>query len=519
VTKQELYAENRALKAELARTTAKLDASLAELQAMRVRFDQLLAQGARNNERLEELTAAVLRRSGKPPKPPAPAAPTALDDASKAAYEARPKAPELPAREPKPKAPRKPTGRKALPSHLPVEEHVFRPDACAHCGGTMLDLADEVVEEKLHVVEAYHRRRVVRRKTCRCRGCGERTTARSLPAPYERSKVTSAWLAWLVHQKFSMLAPLDRLRRDLASQGINLAMSTLVGFIERGADLLEAVNGYHWRQLLAGRWMATDGTGLKVLVPTLKAAHNGYLEVYRRDDLVVLQYEPTKDAATLEAKLAPFKGTLVSDAEHRFNGVHARPDIEEAGCNAHGRRKFRDAEAVQQTLAAEGGAFIAAMYAAEGRAREQGLQGEALRDWRQTHIRPVAESFKAWLKATKPTLIPTDPLAAAVRYYENHWDALLRFVDNPLIPIDNSASEREFQNVAKLRLNMLFAGGTEGAHRAATLLGVVGTCRAIGLNAQAYLTWVFDRVGTHRDLYALPLERLTPAAYKASLAA
>ena len=159
------------------------------------------------------------------------------------------------------------------------------------------------------------------------------------------------------------------------------------------------------------------------------------------------------------------------------------------------------------------------MYEAEGRAREQGLQGDALWGWRQARIRPIAETFKAWLRATRPTLIPTDPLAAAIRYDENHWDALFRFVDNPLIPIDNSASEREFQNVAKLRLNMLFAGGTEGAHRAATLLGVVATCRAIGLNAQAYLTWVFDRVGTHRDLYALPLERLTPAACKAALAA
>jgi transposase len=158
------------------------------------------------------------------------------------------------------------------------------------------------------------------------------------------------------------------------------------------------------------------------------------------------------------------------------------------------------------------------MYEAEGRAREQGLQGDAVRQRRQARIRPIAEQFRRWLAATKPTLVPTDPLAAAIRYDENHWDALLRFVDNPLIPIDNSASERELQNVAKLRLNMLFAGGTEGAHRAATLLGVVATCRAIGLNAQTYLTWVFDRVGTHRDLYALPLERLTPAC-KTALAA
>ena len=36
--------------------------------------------------------------------------------------------------------------------------------------------------------------------------------------------------------------------------------------------------------------------------------------------------------------------------------------------------------------------------------------------------------------------------------------------------------------------------------------------------AQAYLTWAFDRLGTHRDLFALPLEEMTPAAFKKTLA-
>lgn len=82
---------------------------------------------------------------------------------------------------------------------------------------------------------------------------------RSLPAPYERSKVTGEWLAWLVHQKFGLLTPLDRIRRDLAERGVPMAMSTLVSLIERASDLLAPVDGHHWRQLLAGSWMATDG--------------------------------------------------------------------------------------------------------------------------------------------------------------------------------------------------------------------------------------------------------------------
>jgi transposase len=515
-----LIAENAALHAQLAEALTELAASRLELSALRKSFDALAVESARSNERLAELTAVLTRRQSRTPKPPAPPAPPDLDEMQRAAYDQRPKPPAPTPRTPKSPKPRKPTGRKALPDHLPTDEHVLRPDTCGACGGTKLDLADEVVEEKLDFIQAYHRRRVVRRKTCRCRDCGERTTARSLPAPYDRSKVTSAWLAWLVHMKFAMLVPLDRLRRDLATQRIPMATSTLVGFIERAADLLAAVDGHHWRQLLAGDWMATDATGLKVLVPQMKSAHNGYLEVYRRDDLVVMQYEPSKDAATVTAKLGAFEGTLVVDAEHRYNQLFtSNKGIIESGCNAHGRRKFRDAEAVQPALAAEGGAFISAIYQAEAEARANALAGDALKKWRQDRMVPIREKLRRWMTATKPTLVPSDPLAATIRYYENHWDALFRFIDNPLIPIDNSASEREFQNVAKLRLNMLFAGGTEGAHRAATLLGIVGTCRAIGVNSQAYLTWAFDRLGTHRDVYALPVEALTPAAFKAATSA
>src|SRR5262249_15494484 len=134
------------------------------------------------------------------------------------------------------------------------------------------------------------------------------------PAPYERSKMTCDWLAWLVTSKFSLLMPLDRVRRDLKERGVPLAMGSLVSFIERAADLLAPVDGVHWRHLLASSWMATDGTGLKVLVPELPAAHDGYIELYRNRDCAVFQYEADKSSTHVTAKLRPFRGTLTADA-------------------------------------------------------------------------------------------------------------------------------------------------------------------------------------------------------------
>jgi transposase len=499
--------------AELQRENAALRKQVA---AQSLQIGELTKQIAKMNERLGELLA-IAQRKQRPVTVPKPAPPPDVGESEQQAFDARPKAPEKPPAPAREKQKPSPTGRKALPQHLEADEHVLRPSACAHCGGVDLEAAEELVEEKLDVVKEHQRRRKVRRMTCRCRGCGKRTTPRSLPAPYERSKVTSAWLAWLVHSKFVQLMPLDRIRRDLADRGITLAMSTLVSFIERAADLLSPVDGLHWKRLLASPWMATDGTGLKVLIPKLPVAHNGYVELYRNAELAVFQYEADKASESVVSKLSPFRGTLTADAEHRFNAVFASGQVLEAGCNAHGRRKFRDAEATQPVLAVEGGAFIGAIYGEEEKAQIRGLSGDSLRAHRETFMRPLIESFRRWRSAVAPTLLPSEPLAAAVRYYDNHHDALFRFVEDPNVPIDNSPTEREFQNVAKLRLNVLFAGSTEGAHRACVLLGIVATCRALGVPIQAYLAWAFDRLGTHRDVFGLELEQVTPAAFKASI--
>ena len=56
----------------------------------------------------------------------------------------------------------------------------------------------------------------------------------------------------------------------------------------------------------------------------------------------------------------------------------------------------------------------------------------------------------------------------------------------------------------------------EGTHRYATIAGVVATARRVGVDVLAYLTWAFERRGTHRAEFGAPASQLTPAAYKQS---
>jgi transposase len=189
------------------------NARVAELTAEVGRLAELVAQ---SNDRITELLAIAQRKKGGGKKPAAqkPAEPPpSLGQQAQEAFNKRPAPPKLPKKKKPAKKKTKPTGRKSLPDHLEAEEHTVRPEGCSSCGCSDLEIVDEVVEVKLHVVKQHMRKRVVRRKTACCRHCGERTTARSLPAPFARSKATCEWLAWLVHQKFVMLTPLDRIRR------------------------------------------------------------------------------------------------------------------------------------------------------------------------------------------------------------------------------------------------------------------------------------------------------------------
>ncbi len=94
-----------------------------ENAALRAQVTQLIESLAKLNERVGELLAVAQRKQRKhsPPRPPEP--PPALEGDAKKSFDSRPKPPALPpkTKSSKPRPP--PTGRKPLPTHLPVEEH------------------------------------------------------------------------------------------------------------------------------------------------------------------------------------------------------------------------------------------------------------------------------------------------------------------------------------------------------------------------------------------------------------
>lgn len=411
--------------------------------------------------------------------------------------------------------PKRQGGRQRVPPHVPASDERYSADCCSHCKGRVFKrevLTSTVFSAVASHIRArnIHRERVV----CATAGCGKPTTAPMPPMPCPRALYDCSFIAYLVVMKFGLMMPLDRIQSLLASQGIHIATGTMVSLMERAAHLADAVDGEHMKQLKSGSHLCFDGTGLKVLIPGQSTAWDGYLEVYTRDETTVFQFDLTKDAEELKKRLAAVTATLVTDAESR--NMAGAPGATFAHCNAHVVRKLKDARRVQPELANDGLALFDALYKREALAKAKGLTGSEKAAWRQGS-RGDADALFAWMtQVAEGDLPPSDPVRKAAKYYLRHRDGLTRFLDDPDLPIDNNASEREFQRHAKLRLASLFAGSIEGAHRWATLLGIVRTAQKHDLDVQAYLTWLFERRGTHRDRFGLAASELTPAAYKAA---
>ena len=88
-------------------------------------------------------------------------------------------------------------------------------------------------------------------------------------------------------------------------------------------------------------------------------------------------------------------------------------------------------------------------------------------------------------------------LAQAIGYTLTHWKALTRYCDDGRIEIDNNAAERALRGVGLGRKNYLFFGSDAGGERAAAIYSLVETAKLNGLDPEAYLREVFERIADH----------------------
>lgn len=391
-------------------------------------------------------------------------------------------------------------GRRNLASdafaHLPVTrcEHDLPEDQkpCPCCGVMRERIGEDVSWQLEYIPGHFERLEHVRFKYA-CRSCersGDGPQIERADPPngaIEKGLAGPGLLAFIVTSKFSDYLPLYRLEGIFSRSGVEVARSTQSLWCRDVADLVGPLYDLMVRRVLASGVIGTDDTVMPMLAPgkTKKAR----MWVYVGDDenpYNVFDFTLGRSRDGPQQFLSGFRGTLLADAYGGYDGVVVGNGITRAGCWAHARRKFVDAEAAHPAIAAEAVETIGELYAIEerGRARDHETRGEL----RRAESAPLLDGFKAKLHAWREGLLPKHPMALSIGYALHQWETLVAFAANGAVPIDNNASEREMKRIVLNRKNSLFVGNERAGLTAAVLSSLASSCRRHDVDPQRYLT-------------------------------
>jgi transposase len=394
--------------------------------------------------------------------------------------------------------------------HLPATRHVHdlseEQKPCPCCGTVRQKIGEESSWQVEYVPGHFERIEHVQVKYA-CKHCdangdgGQVALADKPQQPIDKGMAGPGLLAYVVTSKFADYLPLYRLEGIFQRNGLEIDRATQCVWCGDVADLLRPLYRLMVERVLASHVVCTDDTVMPMLWPG--KTKQARMWVYVGDEsnpYHVFDFTLGRSRDGPASFLKDFKQTLLADAYGGYDGVVVGNQITRAGCWAHARRKFVDAQKAQPQIASEAVELIGRLYGIERRAA--GLDDAARLDLRQRESVPVLAVLKHRLLGWRDQLLPKHPMNEAVGYCLNQWAELNVFAADGAVPIDNNVSEREMKRIVLNRKNSLFVGNERGGHTAAVLSSLTSTCRRHGIDPQRYLTQLLT------NLPATPLSRL-----------
>lgn len=410
----------------------------------------------------------------------------------------------------------KPTGRKPVPASLPVVEFEIIPDDVQQIG---LENFDKIGEEVRDVIERRPASLVhvrIRRGKYAPKGRvrteeTEISIAEPAETPIPKGLAGPGLLADTLVRRWQDHLPLHRLESIYAREGLPLARSTIGAWHEQLLPLVRPVIEAMHADALRQPYLCTDATG--VLVQAKDACRVGhYWVLVAPERHVLFRYSARHDGKAVDALLPGYAGYLVADAHSVYDHLYRGGDVVEVACWAHARRYFFKALETDPERARAALAMIAALFQIE-----RGLVAaprKKKREVRTEQSRPIVERFFRWCDEQALIVLDETPISKAIGYARNQRDALLRFLDEPMLPIHNNVSELQLRREVVGRKNWLFVGSDDAAEINAAFVSLLASCAMHRIEPWSYL----------RDLLCLlpgwPKSKaldLSPACWKQTL--
>ena len=398
--------------------------------------------------------------------------------------------------------------------------HDIENKTCACCGNELHQMGD-ARSEKLEFIPAQVKVIEHVRLKYSCRDCEkENTTTKIVIAPVPLSPIpkgiaTATLLSQIITSKYQYALPLYRQESLFKQYGIELSRQTMADWMIKSSHLFKPLYARLQEILLQQSVIQADETPLKVIK---EDNVKSYMWLYCTGsdspnnsvmpNIVLYDYQSGRAGKCVVDYLDGFTGYLQVDGYVGYEKTSAKL----AGCWAHARRKFIEAQTVQpkgKTGKADMAlSFIQKLYRIESSLKEKTAYEKY--QIRQAQAKPILDKFYAWL--VKANIVPKSALGIAITYSKNQWHKLIRYLDDGNVTIDNNRAERAVKPFVIGRKNWLFCNTSHGANASAMLYSIIETAKANGLTPFDYIAHCLEQLSSEH----VDVEKLLPWNVKLS---
>jgi transposase len=387
---------------------------------------------------------------------------------------------------------------------------------CSCCSVEMSDSG--MVEDSEYLTVIPKKYFIVRqlRHIYKCKKChGNLQTAPAIPRIIPGGSYSDELIIDSALSKFCDLIPMERYCAIAKRQGLpGLPPNSLINTNHKLADFVMDAYELIKFEVQSSLIMLGDETPHPMLEGSDKK--RWYLWCFSSPDASYFEIHDTRagsvandiitDSQAIFFMSDAFSGYRKAIAEtNKIRLEKGLPLIVEANCNAHARRYYKDCGGGVP----EAKLFIdlyKKIYRLNKLSKKRPNKILKFREKMSpyfTEMKNMAEKFKDYYSTGSD-------FYKACNYFLNNYDRLTVCVTNPIVPLDNNASERMLRSPVIGRKTWLGTHSRRGAKTAAVHFTLVESCKIIGVNPREYYRELVSAI--HQDLPAF-----TPRDYQKKL--
>jgi transposase len=325
------------------------------------------------------------------------------------------------------------------------------------------------------------------------------------------SLVSPTLLAGIWNAKYVNASPLYRQEQEFQRMGLNIDRADMAHWTILCAErYLSILYDYLHERLYDYHVLQADETPVLVSKENRTTGSKHYMWVYRTGkmypdrQIVLYDYQPSRNASHPRAFLRDFRGVCVTDGYQVYHTIEKeREDLKIAGCWAHARRRFDEAvKALPKANQKMSLAYLAlkqiqAIYREENKL--EGMKPEDRLRHRQLTVKPLVDAYFSWAKQNLLKVPAKSKTANGLTYSLNQEQYLRTFLEDGEVPMDNNAAEQSIRGFCVGKKNWVMIDTIAGAESSAIIYSLAETAKANNLKPYNYFEYLLTEIPKHMD--------------------